>query len=335
MILIFLLFLSSSLQAQEITSPTFLPKGASMTIRDNTIKATGPLGGIVEKQISFKPIFIREGIIKDKNPNPLLLDVLPSLCPRVTLDEKNQALYHGHDDRLNNIPTMQLFDPDSKETGQLNIYKNTDGKNALLLKKIKLTFDYEDNSIIDFQGINPFTGKDQVLYEGNGGFYSNIHYAVIPYDKKILSLDKQTLLHLVQGKLHEIGRDDLRPALRTHSFIPGPFLSKNTPAYTMCEWGDTSHQAPVQYLNYEDILLWDWDYPVSSTHHILLIVWESDEEEGVIKKHLIEKTYMIDDLIGIFDIKKENTKTPLTLTSKNKDFTITVITGNLAIPPAD
>ncbi|EKD41542.1 MAG: hypothetical protein ACD_73C00670G0001, partial [uncultured bacterium] len=73
-----------------------------------------------------------------------------------------------------------MLDPDVKLGKQYKAYAEMDGKNVLLLKKIRITNDYEDSSILDYSGPNPLTGEPQNIYEGEGGFYANIHYAIIP-----------------------------------------------------------------------------------------------------------------------------------------------------------
>ncbi len=314
----------------------------------SVLEARGPLGGIFRKNISslqeLATTEIKTGIIKDKNSNPETVSVLPELCPRVTLNftSSPEATYHGEQDSLNHIPFFQLMDPDARQRHTLpglalsrsavQSYTGMDGHHVLLLKKVAIDYDDEDSGIIDYEGPNPLTGKQEIVHEGEGGFYANFHYAVVPYDSQIPKMDRETLLHLSEGKLSEIDRDDLRPKLRTHSFIPGPFLSKKNPLYSMCEWGDTAHQAPHQELTYSDIALWDWDYWVKNEGHVLLIVWEGDEEEWLIKDQLIDPFYLTDDLVGVFDIWMDNTLQPLTLVNKKGDFKITVQTGDLTFP---
>ncbi|MBI2338980.1 MAG: hypothetical protein HYU99_01235 [Deltaproteobacteria bacterium] len=276
---------------------------------------------------------MKTGIIKNKEANPRKLDIQPALCPRIKRINEQEFIYDGAKDRLNHIPVFQLLDPDAGKGNQYKAYAEMDGKNVLLLKEVRISYDYEDTAIIDYEGPHPITGKPHVVHEGNGGFYANIHYAVVPYEKAIPEMNRQTLLHLATGKLKEIGKEDLRPALRTHSLIPGPFLSKSKRIYDMCEWGDTAYQYPEQILEYDQMALWDWDYSVKNADHILLIVWEGDEEDWLIQQKLIDPFYLTDDLIGIFEIKKKETKEPLTLKNERNDFEITVQTGDLKAPP--
>ncbi len=307
-----------------------------------TIEAHGPKGGLVRQWIQspneFRPLTFAQGIVLPKDPNPETIPVLPLLCPRL-----QGNIYHGEHDRLNHIPVFELLEPDARakehngQSGQKNIsflppykaYSDIDGQNVLLLKSITLTYDYEDSSIVDYEGPNPLTGKMQTVHEGNGGFYANLHYAILPYEKKITQLDTQTLLHLAEGKLREINRTDLTPEIKTHSLLPGPFLSRANHLYDMCEWGDTAHQARLQKMEYSDIALWDWDYSVKNADHVLLIVWEGDEEDWMIQQQLIDPTWLTDDLVGVFEIHRKNTLTPLTLTNARGDFSITILTGNL------
>lgn len=314
-----------------------------------TLKAMGPLGGSIEKKIAsprqLANLKIKEGIIRTRKANPQKLQVLPRLCPRLKIEKKISSnsekiqkidyifVYEGSQDRMNHIPVFQLLDKDAGKGVQYKTYAEIDMDNVLLLKKVEITNDYEDTAIVDYVGPHPITGKNQTIHEGEGGFYANIHYAVVPYDKKILKMDRQTLLHFAQGNLEEIEKKELRPELRTHSFIPGPFLSKTGQLYELCEWGDTTYQAPKQSLNYKDIALWDWDYSVKNADHILLIIWEGDEEDWLYREQLIHPFYLTDDLIGIFEIKKKDAKDPLTLKNEKGDFTITVQTGKLKVPP--
>ncbi|MBI4411151.1 MAG: hypothetical protein HY541_01545 [Deltaproteobacteria bacterium] len=297
---------------------------------------------------------MKTGIIKNKEANPRTLDIRPAPCPRV-----KDAVYDGARDRFNHIPVFQLLDADAGQGNQYKAYAEMDGKNVLLLREVKIRYDYEDTAIIDYEGPHPITGKPHVVHEGNGGFYANIHYAVVPYEPWIAEMagltrpkgplrgrlhprnagwrgatqappiDRQTLLHMAVGKLKEIEKDNLRPALRTHSLIPGPFLSKSERIYDMCEWGDTAYQYPEQTLRYDEIALWDWDYSVKNADHVLLIVWEGDEEDWLIQQKLIDPFHLTDDLIGVFEIRKEKTGKPLTLVNERKDFEITVQTGDL------
>lgn len=308
---------------------------------------TGLFGGIVKKQIpslsQLSSLKVGSGIISSAETNPNEVEHLPSLCPRVYVDHKKpfpsepelvsqeNFLYATNEDRLNHRPIFQLLDPDAKEGEQYKAYAEMDGKNTLLLLKVALTYDYEDSEIVDYDGPHHQTSKPHKIFEGDGGFYANFHYAVVPFSKKYLELDRQTLLHLVQGKLKEINKESLRPKLRTHSLIPGPFLSRSEYIYDMCEWGDTTYQAQRQTLTYRNFALWDWDYSVRSADHVLLIIWEGDEEKWMVDQGLIDPTYLTDDLVGIFEMKRKDTLEPLTLINKRGDFVVTVQTGDISI----
>lgn len=301
------------------------------------LKITGPFGGIIIKTISspdeLENIKIKTGIVESKSSNPKNISFLPKLCPRLKMDESpGQFYYDAESDRINRIPFMQMMDIDAGAEGQYKTYEEMDGKNVLLLLSARVTYDYEDSNIVDYEGPNPLTGERHVIHEGEGGFYANIHYAVVPYRRDILKMDRQTLLHLAQGKLRELDREDSRSILRTHSLIPGPFLSKANYLYHLCEWGDTAFQAPEQSLEYKNMAIWDWDYSVKNADHVLMIVWEGDEEDWLIQKKLIDPFYLTDDLIGVFKIKKRKTIEPLTLKNEKGDFEITVQTGNLSVP---
>jgi len=307
-----------------------------------TISVRGPLGGLVEKTMyslgDFSKIKIKNGIIKNKDPNPPYLDRLPSLCPKIKLVSKPtsqgqnyEAIYNAVKDGLNNIPSLQIAEKDALYREQWKAYQEMDGKNVLKLLKVRLDYDYEDDAIIDYVGPNPITGQHQVIHEGNGGFYSNLHYAVMPYSEKIMTADKQTLLHMAQGTLQEIDKEDLRPRLRTHAFIPGPFLSGKRYGYTQCEWGDTQYQTKHQQVSYKNMALWDWDYSIPNNNRVIIVVWEGDEEDWLIEKKAIDPFYLTDDLVGVFDVKLPDTLKPLVLKNKSKDFEMTVQTGNIKL----
>lgn len=289
----------------------------------------------METPTDLRRVDLKPGFIKDGNPRPSRLEKIPKLCSRL-FEKQGRGLYHpqaeliydGNKDALNHFPTLQLTDPDLKKSQQYKTSTEMDGSNVLLLKKVTLRYDYEDDQIIDYQGPNPLTGEEHTLFEGRGGFYANIHYAVIPYVRGYKGFDRQLLLHLAEGRLTEINQEEHRPEIRTHGFLPGPFTSGKKKFYEMCEWGD-SGLMPEQTLNYQGMALWDWDFSVSNADSILLIVWEGDEEDWLIRDQLISPFYVTDDLIGIFEIKEKETMESLTLVNDAGDFEITIQTGNI------
>jgi len=307
-----------------------------------TVSVSGPFGGKITQKIDApsrtRTLKINSGVIADRNPDPPTLAMLPALCPRLRVaksenpNTKNSApsfVYQGEEDRLNHVPLCQMGDPDAMEGKQSKTVAEMDGHNALLLRKVHIRYDYEDANIIDYEGFNAKTGERERIYEGMSGFYSNFHYAVVPYSAEIPQLPRQALLHLARGSLKEIGREDLRPALRTHSFLPGPFLSKDPWNYSLCEWGDTEYQAPEQSLEYEGIALWDWDYSIPERDHLLIIVWEEDEAQELIREKRIPANYLIDDLVAVFEIRRQDTLKPLLLKNPRDDFEMWVQTGEL------
>lgn len=320
------------------------------------LRVWGPLGGVVETLISsskdLQGLNIATGLVLDSEPRPQTLALLPEICPRVHMrapqmnsqdpkwcnggpphqsphSKELRWIYRGKQDRLNHRPTFQALDPDFTSGKQNLTLSHFDGKNALMVERAQISNDYEDNFRIDYRGPHPQNGKEIVVHEGTGGFYSNIHYAVVPYDPKIQQMDHQTLMALVHGDLIRRGKPELRPELRTHSFLPGPFSSKKKMMYHLCEWGDTQFQSPVQTLEYDQLALWDWDYPVKNADHVLLIFWEEDEEHNNPEVGLLPKFYSRDDLIGIFEIKRSDTLQSLTLKNPSGDFEITLRTGDL------
>jgi hypothetical protein len=329
----------ATLQGDPRTGEYLLNMPASSG-KKSKVEAKGPFGGTLTEEIAAeaqgRPIRFQSGVIANRDPNPSALPVLPSLCPRLKAlaaepdSSTTRFVYQGQQDRLNQVPMYQMHDPDVLQGEQHKTLAEMDGRNVLLLKKVRVRYDYEDSNIIDYERFDPKTGERVTIHEGMGGFYANFHYAIVPYAKEILELPRQTLLSLAQGRLQAIGRDELRPALRTHSFLPGPFFSKSQFQYSLCEWGDTEYQAPDQSLEYEGLAMWDWDYSVASRDRVLLIVWEEDEEQELIRQRRIPENYLTDDLVGVFEIRRDETSTPLTLRSRRGDFEITVLSGDLA-----
>lgn len=307
------------------------------------IEVRGPLGGIVAQKVGVsdagKTLRFESAVIADDDPNPSRMATLPALCPRIEARPGKATaapvyLYRGEKDSLNRFPITQLSDPDKNEARQAESVRLIDGRNVLLLRSVRLSYDYEDDAIVDERRSDPKSGKTIEVQEGRGGFYANLHYAVLPYDSSILSLPEQSLLHLAEGSLASIGLTERRPELRTHGFLPGPFLSGSSFGYPLCEWGDTAHQAPEQSLEYRNIALWDWDYSVTSPGRVLLIVWEGDEEDKARAQGLIGATRLTDDLIGVFEVTRAGSQNPLRLQNSRGDFEITLQTGNFSIPPA-
>lgn len=320
------------------------------------IKISGPFGGFVERQIAsaedLRHLNIGSGRILDSDPKPKSLVMLPEICPRVRLenpstetrdprwcDSRNvqvggnpgalHGTYRGNQDPLNHRPRYQMLDPDFSVGSQPLSVSAFDGKNTLQVKRAHLTNDYEDDARIDYRGPDPKTGRERVVHEGTGGFYSNIHFAVLPYDPRIKNLDPQTLMALVHGELLQRGHPELRPEIRTHSFLPGPFGSQSKMMYQLCEWGDTQFQSPDQSLDYEGLALWDWDFPVKNPGHVLLVFWEEDEEQGGSGQEFLPEFYSRDDLIALFEVKRSDTLKELTLRNPEQDFEITLKTGDL------
>ena len=151
---------------------------------------------------------INDGIIGTKDANPQAVDAMPSLCPRLTLSATT-AVYNGAKDILNDKPHMQLTDPDAKTSmAQRSLLDHFDGQNVLEMRRIKISYDYEDNTIVDYDGINPLSGEaGHKVYEGEGGFYANFHYAVVPFDERYLALGRQELSENRAG-----GDLDMRPS---------------------------------------------------------------------------------------------------------------------------
>jgi hypothetical protein len=265
---------------------------------------------------------IKAGRVETPYANPVYIDKIPKLCSRTQMKD-GQLVYDAGHDILNRKPSIHLFDPDYQGSAeQKSILKIFDDKNILMITDVKINYDYEDNSILDYEGPHPITGKPHMVYEGQGGFYANFHYAVMPFRAPYLRLSRQEMLALVQGRLADIGRVDLMPAMRTHSFIPGPYASQDK-VYELCEWGDTSFQAKQQQLRYQGLKIWDWD--LIKEDKVIVVVWEGDEEAWMIEASLLDPFYMTDDIVGVFVVDRKKSKQPLILKNKSGNFTMTVL----------
>lgn len=285
---------------------------------------------------ALQELVLADGVVMTKAANPEAVDVIPRPCPRTDwqYDHGRNIAAHGaaYDagfDFLNDKPRLQLTDPDAKTSAaQRHLLDGFDGKNALFVHRIKIAYDYEDTAILDYEGKNPLTGKPgHKVFEGEGGFYANFHYAVVPFESRYLALSRQELLNLAQGKLAFIDRAELTPKLRTHSFLPGPYLSKEG-LYPMCEWGDTAYQAKTQELRYERFPIWDWDlaWDGMTFDKVVVIVWEGDEEDWMIADGLLDPFYLTDDVVGVFVVDKKIALKPLILKNAAGDFELEVRT---------
>ena len=277
-----------------------------------------------------------DGIVKMPYANPLYIETIPRLCPRAKIIQRGSQkslaqlgpaqlglVYDAANDFLNDKPTVQIFDSDYMRLPmQHNIWKNFDDKNVLRITRVKITYDYEDTAILDYQGPHPITKKPHLVYVGEGGFYANFHYAVLPFDARYLQLKRQELLNLAQGKLHLIHRDDLVPKFRVHSFIPGPYLSKDQ-VYQFCEWGDTSFQAKKQEMSYENFKIWDWDL---GPQKVIIVVWEGDEEDWLIQEKLLDPFYLTDDLVATFVVNRADVLKPKILKNGIGNFEMEIVT---------
>ncbi len=286
----------------------------------------------VKDPSQIQDMIVKSGFVKNPSANPIEIYSIPKLCPRAHLIQeggRKSLVYDASLDILNKKPGVHLTDPDYKSLQtQKRILENFDKKNVLKISRVKLSYDFEDNTILDYQGPHPLTKKEQLIYEGDGGFYANLHYAIVPYNSKYLNLGRQELLNLSQGKLYYIDRLDLQPNLRAHSFIPGPYQS-NQDLYTLCEWGDTAFQAKEQEMSYKDFKVWDWDITdvdKNPINKVIMVVWEGDEEDWLISDGLLDPFYLTDDLIGVFVIDRKKTLKPMVLKNKQGNFEVEVVT---------
>lgn len=335
-----------NLEDQELG--TYQVAVAQKNLSAASLTVTDPFGArktfSLSNQNPDELLVIESAIVGTRAANPQKIDQIPKLCPRVYVQEKatnaigenpvdsspekERLLYDGRSDFLNARPMLQLLDPDVHEiAAQKTVHAGINHQNALRLKRVRISYDYEDSGILDYQGPHPLKpDEEEILYEGEGGFYANFHYAIVPYDERYLNLGRQETLHLVQGKLSEIDREDLTPPVRVHSFLPGPYLSK-TNGYALCEWGDTAYQAKEQELYYHGVVLWDWDIQVAGHHvdRVILFVWEGDEEAWMVEDGMLDPFYITDDNVGVFVVEYENQK-PQIFKNSAGDFEIEVET---------
>ncbi len=146
----------------------------------------GAFGGKIIREFNFEnhppPLLkISEAVISDSSNTlqPEQMKTLPELCPRM-LSKKSNLI----------PPFLSFRQPGSPEEavyeGTLDFLINpvTDHTNNLYLETAQLKFDYEDPTV--FVGYNHQTGETS--YEENGGFYSNIHFFILPYQPELEAL---------------------------------------------------------------------------------------------------------------------------------------------------
>lgn len=298
-----------------------------------SLELKGPFGGIVRETVYPRVgpslenhnIVFKSGIVRTKLSNPDYLDILPALCPRVDL-QKEGLMYRGEGDILNTTPVLQLMDPDAKffEDADQTV-KAFDCSDVLLVEEVRLSFDYEDPSLR-----NAVSPSGEIYAEDRSGFYANFHVAVLPDGEALRALSPEDLLRVAEGKASERGVP-LAPEWqwRTHSFLPGPFLSRRDFLYAMCEWGDTAKQAPHQALHYQNLGIFDWDYP-GVGEKLLIVVWEGDEEAALIDDGVLLMGAIADDLVAVFAVSKEEAKGGVTFTNPEGTFEMRVKTGEMS-----
>lgn len=305
-----------------------------------TLEFKGPYGGIAKQTIIPQKdgefFSVGTGIINEAFSNPEYLSLLPALCPRVS-DHGGKLVYAGNKDLFNHTPVMQLLDPDATPISQnVSDMQGTitefDCHDVLLIDEVSMTFDYEDP-----QNVKAILPDGSLIREDHAGFYSNFHMAAFPYSADLTTLPPQTLLRIAEGRLSEskelrnaFSKDTIdRLKWRTHSFLPGPFLSRSDFFYSMCEWGDTARQAPKQTLHYDNLPIWDWDYN-DEGQAIFLVIWEGDEEDGLITQGALSKSAIMDDLVEIFVVHAQDVDRGKTYTNAAHTVSIRLKTGNMS-----
>ncbi len=294
-----------------------------------SVDLKGPFGGIVRRE--FIPVpgetaveTVTANVVKEKDSNPGLLSSLPALCPRVAV-ENGRLVYEGRKDVLNSPPTLQVLDPDALALGEAErTVSQFDCKHNLFVERVEILFDYEDPS-----RVKAARSDGQEVRETHSGFYANFHAAVLPYRKEWASLSAPDMLRLAQGGQVTVGHlpvDALR--WRTHVFLPGPFLSRRDFFYSLCEWGDTAFQAPHQEMDYRDMAVWDWDYPVGDA--VLLVIWEGDEEAPLVRSGVLSSSAIMDDWVAAFRVSRQMTEKGVRLVNEAGDFSIWLKTGDRA-----
>jgi hypothetical protein len=144
----------------------------------------------------------------------------------------------------------------------------------------------------------------------------------------------QILMHLIFNTLPSIDKGDLTASLGTplfHGFLPGPFLGSTHWNYSLCEWGDTSHQAPDQKMEYVHFPLFSWSGD-SDDEKAILILLEGDDQLNKHparieweKKGILRPFDYTDDLIGFFVVNRRETL------EKEKMFTAPLETLTLSL----
>jgi len=155
-------------------------------IKTAKIYIQGAFGGKIVRELKFEnhsppTLKISETVISDSSNSlqPEQMKTLPELCPRM-LSKKSNLIPPFLSFRRPWSPEEAIYE------GTLDFLINpvTDHTNNLYLETARMKFDYEDPTI--FVGYNHQTGKTS--YEENGGFYSNIHFFILPYQSGLETL---------------------------------------------------------------------------------------------------------------------------------------------------
>jgi hypothetical protein len=155
------------------------------------VNVEGPFGGKVIRElkmneISGDPLKISEKQIlnNEDNPDPSNLSDLPEMCPRLVPENLVASKdWHSPIERKELLPENAVYDG---RRDPLSAW--AEGKsNLLYFKSATLTFDFEDPSVM--VGYNHQTGE--LVFESQGGFYSNIHYILLPYSSQLENLYRE------------------------------------------------------------------------------------------------------------------------------------------------
>lgn len=179
-------FSNESIRSETKSEKTIHQLSFSKNTKTAKIHIQGAFGGKMVRELNLEnhsPLYLKisEAIISNSSNalQPEQMKTLPELCPRM-LSKKSSL-----------IPSFLSFrrpgsPPEAVYEGRLDFLINpvNDPANNLYLERAQIKFDYEDPTV--FVGYNHQTGE--TAYEENGGFYSNIHFFILPYQPKLEAL---------------------------------------------------------------------------------------------------------------------------------------------------
>jgi hypothetical protein len=212
-----------------------------MRLKKVRMNVEGPFGGQLIREVNLDemsgPLKISEKRIESSStePDPTGLDSSPaSALPHPSGRVASQEILPGVD-RNQILPQNAVYD------GTQDLFSTAaKGRvNLLELQSAALSFDSEDGSVLI--GFDPKTG--QAAFENGGGFYSNLHYVVLPYTQGLEAFYRQmekdfTSLLKLEKELRE---NSLSSSEKTE------VIEKMRPLYTAL-YGKEKEEGPYQLL---------------------------------------------------------------------------------------